>query len=631
MMMMIASASRTTLRRHHSALSSVRTVHYSVDNACPDLSRGSIFFSSRSSSSFVYRRNYNAGVVCHHHRLLSSTAVSSSDGRPPLVEVTVTSTSSSSNNNDPNGNNKNEEHYPSSSSRRLPKTSARETEELMLSLNEEIRLHFRHASYEDALTVASKLLTMAIEHFGLLHPATASAYNNVGLMHKSLGRYDEAKEAYHESLRVYGEVCGKDHASYAAALSNLGMLERGRAMESEGASSESDDAEESQVAMDGSGGNESSTTTKTEKMSAMERMRLNDSAIEYLDESYRIRLAELGPDHPHTVSSRSQLGAAMAASVIAERRGMISGLVEVELRKLKRVKNVRDPSEMKVYVPEAIAKAASGAASSSRLTKRRWEAAEEHLRGALDTAVRNPRGESVRPLMYISLGSSGNDDAGSGRNASSSSTPGEGLTLPSRRESKEGMSKKDKKKLGKEKIRDKRRANAIALRGGLSNENNEDDDDTVDDGGKEKLLMSVQGVAAKVSTLSAATSAQNLAVFLKNYSDWTRLSLLDEKGDTTQRREGLNQTVQEARHLYESALHVRSSILPPHHPDVIATKFSLAELLDSPLAMTRTTGATATATVEPAGLDSVRANHLREEILNAYNVEEREEAKDLSA
>jgi tetratricopeptide (TPR) repeat protein len=572
----------------------------------------------------VYDRRNNAGGVVCHHRLLSSTAVSS-DGRPPLVEVTVTSTSSSSNNNNDSNNNNNEEH-PSS---RLPKTSARETEEVMLSLNEEIRLHFRHASYEDALTVASKLLTMTTEHFGTLHPATASAYNNVGLMNKSLGRYNDAKEAYHESLRIYGEVCGKDHASYAAALSNLGMLERGRAMESEGSSSESNDVDESS-------GNESTKTETEKKMSAMERMRLNDSAIEYLDESYRIRLAELGPDHPHTVSSRSQLGAAMAASVITERRGMISGLVEVELRKLKHIKNVRNSSDMETYVPEAIAKAASGVAtSSSRLTKRRWEAAEEHLRGALDTAVRNPRGESVQPLMYISLGSSsGNDDAGSSNNASSKSTGNKGLTLPSRRESKEGMSKKEKKKLGKEKIRDKRRANAMALHAGVGNESSDDADDdesdnhdsVVDGGGKDKLLMSVQGVAAKVSTLSAATSAQNLAVFLKNYSDWTRLSLLDEKGDTTQRREGLNQTVQEARHLYESALHVRSSILPPHHPDVIATKFSLAELLDSPLAMARTG-----TTVEPAGLDSARANQLREEILNAYNVEEREEDKDLSA
>jgi hypothetical protein len=34
---------------------------------------------------------------------------------------------------------------------------------------------------------------------------------------------------------------------------------------------------------------------------------------------------------------------------------------------------------------------------------------------------------------------------------------------------------------------------------------------------------------------------------------------------------------------------------------------------------------------EPAGLDSIRTYQLREEILNAYNVEEREEAKDFSA
>jgi hypothetical protein len=58
--------------------------------------------------------------------------------------------------------------------------------------------------------------------------------------------------------------------------------------------------------------------------------------------------------------------------------------------------------------------------------------------------------------------------------------------------------------------------------------------------------------------------------------------------------------------------------LPPHHPDVVATKFSLAELLD--------------ASKEHAleGLksgseeDRERANALREEILSAYNVEEKE-------
>ena len=48
-----------------------------------------------------------------------------------------------------------------------------------------------------------------------------------------LGNYDEAKETYHESQRVHGEVYGKDHASYTAALSNLGMLEIGLVLESE--------------------------------------------------------------------------------------------------------------------------------------------------------------------------------------------------------------------------------------------------------------------------------------------------------------------------------------------------------------------------------------------------------------
>ena len=199
-------------------------------------------------------------------------------------------------------------------------------------------------------------------------------------------------------------------------------------------------------------------------------------------------------------------------------------------------------------------------------------------------------------------------------------------TLPSRREVKEGLSKKDKKKLGKEKIRDKRRANAAGLRGGGGSEADADDDG---DGN------GIQGAAAKVTTLSAATAAQNLAVFLKNYSDWTRLSLLDESssstttsGDGGRRREIaelLDRTIREAQHLYESALHVRSSILPPHHPDVIATKYSLAELLDSSPAAATTTTTTGAAAATATSLDGDRANRLREEILSAYNVEEREE------
>lgn len=504
-----------------------------------------------------------------------------------------------------------------------------EIEEEILSLQSAVRTHHRHAAYGAALDTASQLLALTSSHFGKLHPATASAYNNVGLMNKLLGNYSEAKEAYHESLRIYGEVCGQDHASYAAAMSNLGMLERGRVLESEAEDGEEEQKDssgvkdEEQVELQQLRDENAAATSENSKLTALERMQLNESAIEYFDEAHRIRLTELGPHHPHTITSRSQLGSAMAGAVIAERKGQIGGLVEAELRKLKQRRDVADAKEMEAYVPKALALAAAKASlgASSKLTRQRWEAAEEHLRGAMMAAVENPRGESVRPLEFIPLG---------GTAASSAAIGGEDEQCKRAGAlKKEGsLSKRDRKRIEKKGKREKRQANANALLSGNSGD------------GSAHLKgqnMAVQGAAAKVITLSAATAAQNLAVFLKNYADWLRLSVTDEdkNGDKNQDQQQsqpqitkLNQTIQESRHLYEAALHVRASILPPHHPEVVASKFSLAELLDSPTAGSALPAAAAAEGTEAKKEDVVdgeRANELREEILNAYDVEETEE------
>lgn len=525
-----------------------------------------------------------------HARWLSVSA----DDSP--VEVTVTSAASDA----PSPSDQGESTDDGGPGPTLSKSPDQLAEEHILALQGELRAHHRHAAYDAALATAVKLLDLTSDHFGTLHPATASAHNNVGLMHKMLGNYVQAREAYHESLRIYGEVVGKDHASYAAALSNLGMLERGRVLESEAEG----DGETNESAV---GNNEEGVelgelrdgnTPETSKMSALERMQLNESAIEYFDEAYRIRLSELGSNHPHTITSRSQLGAAMAAAVIAERKGRIGGLVESELRKMKRQKDVKDAKEMEAYVPEALARAAAKSSSGSKLTRRRWEAAEEHLRGALDTAVENPRGESVGPLISIPVGSN------EGRAAPEQKGKRRGLTLPQKDEKR--MSRKEKSKLEKA----KRRAARDAQKG-------------LGDGAAGSVV--IQGAAGNVTTLSAATAAQNLAVFLKNYADWLRLTLMDEGASTQksqQQMEELNQAVQEARHLYEAALHVRQSILPNHHPLLVVTKFSLAELLDSPKAPSLLT---LTAEEDPETIDGERANALREEILSAYNVEERQE------
>jgi len=385
------------------------------------------------------------------------------------------------------------------------------------------------------------------------------------------------------------------------------MLERSRVLESEAEEGEEDNTQnqdESDVELETL--RDSNTPEQKTKLSALERMQLNESAIEYFDEAYRIRLSELGSNHPHTIQSRTQLGSAIAAAVIAERKGRIGGMIEGELRKLKQSKEMRDPKEMEAYIPEAIARAAKST-SSSKLTQRRWDAAEEHLRGALATAVDSPRGESVAALVYVPLGNKNkgdNTDQASGRS---------GLTLPPKKD--RSLSKKQRKMAEKERKREKRRANAIAIQQSTAGSGVVDSGNTTD-----RKFVAIQGSASKVTTLSAATAAQNLAVFLKHYSDWVRLSLLDANNKDPSEKAKLSRVIQEARHLYEAALHVRSQILDSHHPEVVASKFSLAELLDSP-------DATSIGIEKEDSIDSDRANALREEILTAYNVEEREEGK----
>eukprot|EP00956_Cyclotella_meneghiniana_P004635 scaffold5730_cov55-Cyclotella_meneghiniana.AAC.4 len=604
------------------------------------LSRTTSIALPSATSSIVSPSLSANNKATHHVQLLCFSSSSSSH------PVNVTLTQSNNNTND-DGNN--------DDAPKLKKSSDQIMEEKILSLQSELRLHHRSANYTSALSTSTTLLNLTLEHFGKYHPATASAYNNIGLMNKYLGRYEAAKEAYELSLSIYGEVCGKDHGSYATALSNLGMLERGRVLEVDSEEEDDDDTDSNDDSDESSSMDNDYNTKKKAKLTTLDRLQLNEVAIEYFDEAYRIRNAEYGPSHPHTVSSRSQLGSAMAYAVIMERRNKLSAaiignngntgsgsggsLLENELRNVKRELNINSEEELERHVPLALARAASKSmdgTSSSRLSQRRWDAAHDHLRGALETAVGDPRGESVRPLEYLPISSSGsdNDDDNSTANSrgmANATTTNKGLFV---KDKSSGLSKKEKRKASKEARREKRLANANALR--------QHNDGNSESGNKIAIL----GVAGKVTTLSSATAAQNLAVFLKNYCDWMQLSLLnDDNNDSNssniksnniegkeQRVLQLKHNIQEARHLYEAALHVRSSLLPPHHPDVVATKFSLAELLDAP---SREGGGGVLAekfsyAVVGRGseADVKRANALREEILSAYNVEEKDDDDD---
>jgi tetratricopeptide (TPR) repeat protein len=310
---------------------------------------------------------------------------------------------------------------------------------------------YRSSQYRQAIKPSRDLLESTRSHFGTDHPATASAHNNLGLLHKHLGEYDESRRHYKDAMAIYKKVVGADHASYASALHNLGTCAR------------------AQLHLDPS-------------LRATDRVSLLRESAAALEGAHSIRERELGREHPHTVASLSSWGATLAAQVLSHYKKSQDKWVSTI---------PTDASELG------------------------WQAAERHLRTALQTAVDNPRGPNLQ-------------EPSGGKKA----------PKPVARPSKAAP-----------------------------------------------VLPSPSNTAPAISTLSGASAAQNLAVFLKARA-------VTESPPHQER-------LREAKDIYQQVLRVRSRLLPPGHADLYATKHSLAEVL------------------EALG-DANRANEIRQEILDSY-------------
>ena len=346
----------------------------------------------------------------------------------------------------------------------------KDTELQLADLQATITEEYKRGNFSQALSSSKDLLKQTQQHFGYTvdHPATASAMNNVGLMHKLLGNFNEARQHYVGAMRIYASVCGRDHASYAMTLHNLGNLNK------------------SQVHFDAS-------------LKATERLSLVEAAMEYLEEAYAIRVAELGAEHPHTIATRSAIGSTLAAQVLYQHK-----MVEDTNTNSKSSDGDRDDSAAdnnntrKRYV----------ALNSQGVTQQQWRAAEEHLRASLKTAIENPRGRQVQ-----------NNNQ-------------------NRKNHKRGRKKGTNKQYVKKEQRNSDNTNV----------------------GSSSSIV--------ITTLSAASAAQNLAVFLKSLG-------MTFDDDSPFRKQHLY----EARDLYEKVQQVRAQLLPHDHPDLYATKYSLAEVL----------------------------------------------------
>jgi tetratricopeptide (TPR) repeat protein len=204
----------------------------------------------------------------------------------------------------------------------------------LVQIQTTVSQHYQRGDYSKALALSKDLFQQSQKHFGQDHPAVASALNNVGLMQKQLGDFIEARRHYNAALRIYAKVVGRDHASYAMTLHNLASLNK------------------AQVHFDTS-------------LKATERLSLVETALDYFEEALAIRRVELGPDHPLTIATQSSLGTTLADQVLNQHR------------------QVKDGQHKYVSLnPEAV-------------TQQGWEAAEHHLRQAVQMAISKPRGKSI--------------------------------------------------------------------------------------------------------------------------------------------------------------------------------------------------------------------------------------------
>lgn len=345
----------------------------------------------------------------------------------------------------------------------------------LASIQSKITDLYKQGNFSEALKISKKLLKETEAHFGKNHPATASAYNNLGLMQKLLGDFGEARQHYSQAMRIYGKVVGRDHASYAMTLHNLGTLSK------------------TQIHFDTS-------------LKATERMALVEQALEQLEEAWAIRKVELGEEHPHTIASRSGYGSTLAAQVLHQHK-LVEGKPNDSISQSATTSSEDDGQpkaqhQLRRYV----------ALGPQTVTDKGWDAAEEHLRKALETSIYNPRGRSVQ---------------------------------------------KGKKK----------------------NNNKNQNAKTGDS-------------VSEIETLSSAAAAQNLAVFLKSRA-MTEIPYHEGR-------------LNEAHALYSQVEYVRTQLLPEKHPDLYATKYSLAELLE-------------------AMGEEEKANKLRQDIVDTYDPPSEEE------
>lgn len=98
------------------------------------------------------------------------------------------------------------------------------TEDQIRSLQQNIRNELAQGKYNQAKIYATECEKVTLNYYGEAHPVYASSLTNLSLVHKYLGLYTEAIQFSTKALEIYEKLTGKESASTATTLGNLGLL-----------------------------------------------------------------------------------------------------------------------------------------------------------------------------------------------------------------------------------------------------------------------------------------------------------------------------------------------------------------------------------------------------------------------
>lgn len=152
-----------------------------------------------------------------------------------------------------------------------------EREKEIAELQRHLSLAFAEQDLESAREIAQRLRDQTKDLYGDSHPVYASALNNMGLVSKSAGDFDEAMNLYTVAVQIYEKTVGKTHPSTITSLRNLGLTYK--------------------------------AMLDTKAVTGVEALHVQESAAEALQDCLQRRVETMEEGHPEIASAMYTLAA----------------------------------------------------------------------------------------------------------------------------------------------------------------------------------------------------------------------------------------------------------------------------------------------------------------------------------